>query len=107
MAHRQNRLAEYAVSLGSSSAAAVHEPRASSIRSRRQSAWMNAAIVSGRPGAEHLRERRGGKSSIEWATFVNGSFATSTTMTPFVTEPAHPSDNLAVLSVGNGGSGRE
>ncbi|HEY1186874.1 MAG TPA: MmgE/PrpD family protein [Gemmata sp.] len=59
-----------------------------------------AARVSGTPGASILA---GGKSSVEWATFVNGLLIRYLDFndTYLSKEPAHPSDNLAaVLAVG-------
>src|SRR5205085_29801 len=68
-----------------------------------------AGRVQGNPGASLLA---GGKSSIEWATFVNGLLIRYLDFndTYLSLEPAHPSDNLAaVLSVGEacGCSGKE
>lgn len=59
-----------------------------------------AMRVSGNPGASILG---GGKSSPEWATFVNGLLIRYLDFndTYLSKEPAHPSDNLApVLAVG-------
>src|SRR4051794_32810275 len=59
-----------------------------------------ASRVSSNPGASMLG---GGKSSVEWATFVNGLLIRYLDFndTYLSKEPAHPSDNLAaVLSVG-------
>jgi 2-methylcitrate dehydratase len=59
-----------------------------------------AARVSSTPGASVLA---GGRSSIEWATFVNGLLIRYLDFndTYLSKEPAHPSDNLAaVLAVG-------
>jgi 2-methylcitrate dehydratase len=59
-----------------------------------------ALRVSSQPGATLLG---GGRSSIEWATFVNGLLIRYLDFndTYLSLEPAHPSDNLsAVLSVG-------
>ena len=59
-----------------------------------------AARVSGEPGATLLG---GGKSSVEWATFVNGLLIRYLDYndTYLSLEPAHPSDNLAaVFAVG-------
>jgi 2-methylcitrate dehydratase len=59
-----------------------------------------AARVSGTPAATVMG---GGKSSAEWATFVNGLLIRYLDFndTYLSLEPAHPSDNLAaVLSVG-------
>src|SRR5258708_15249219 len=65
-----------------------------------------ALHVSSQPGATLLG---GGRSSIEWATFVNGLLIRYLDYndTYLSLEPAHPSDNLAVvLSVGEmAGSG--
>jgi 2-methylcitrate dehydratase len=68
-----------------------------------------AARVSGNPGASVLG---GGRSSVEWATFVNGLLIRYLDFndTYLSKEPAHPSDNLAaVLSVGEatGAQGRD
>src|SRR5947208_9045173 len=68
-----------------------------------------AARVSSTPGASVLA---GGKSSVEWATFVNGLLIRYLDYndTYLSLEPAHPSDNLAaVLAVGDmaGRGGRE
>jgi 2-methylcitrate dehydratase len=59
-----------------------------------------ALRVSGNPSASLLG---GGRSSVEWATFVNGLLIRYLDFndTYLSKEPAHPSDNLAaVLSVG-------
>src|SRR5256885_14403747 len=59
-----------------------------------------ALRVSSDPGASLLG---GGRSSVEWATFVNGLLIRYLDYndTYLSLEPAHPSDNLAaVLSVG-------
>src|SRR5258708_27125448 len=59
-----------------------------------------ALHVSSQPGATLLG---GGRSSIEWATFVNGLLIRYLDYndTYLSLEPAHPSDNLAaVMSVG-------
>ena len=59
-----------------------------------------AARVSSTPGASVLA---GGRSSVEWATFVNGLLIRYLDFndTYLSKEPAHPSDNLAaVLAVG-------
>jgi 2-methylcitrate dehydratase len=59
-----------------------------------------AGRVQSNPGASMLA---GGKSSIEWATFINGLLIRYLDFndTYLSLEPAHPSDNLAaVLSVG-------
>jgi 2-methylcitrate dehydratase len=68
-----------------------------------------AGRVQGNPGASMLA---GGKSSIEWATFINGLLIRYLDFndTYLSLEPAHPSDNLAaVLSVGEayGSSGKD
>jgi 2-methylcitrate dehydratase len=68
-----------------------------------------ALRVSGEPGASVLG---GGRSSPEWATFVNGLLIRYLDFndTYLAKEPAHPSDNLAaVLSVGEavGARGRD
>ncbi len=68
-----------------------------------------ALRVSGNPGARLLG---GGRSSVEWATFVNGLLIRYLDFndTYLSLEPAHPSDNLAaVLSVGDavGSSGKD
>src|ERR1700676_5497685 len=68
-----------------------------------------AERVSSQPGASLLG---GGRSSTEWATFVNGLLIRYLDYndTYLSLEPAHPSDNLAtVLSVGEmaGASGAE
>src|SRR5437773_7757051 len=68
-----------------------------------------AGRVSSQPGASLLG---GGRSSVEWATFVNGLLIRYLDFndTYLSLEPAHPSDNLAaVLSVGEsvGAGGRE
>ena len=68
-----------------------------------------ALRVSSQPGASLFG---GGKSSVEWATFVNGLLIRYLDYndTYLSLEPAHPSDNLAaVLSVGEmtGATGQE
>lgn len=68
-----------------------------------------ALHVSSNPGASILG---GGRSSIEWTTFVNGLLIRYLDFndTYLSKEPAHPSDNLAaVLSVGEavGAGGKE
>jgi 2-methylcitrate dehydratase len=68
-----------------------------------------ALRVSGNPGSSILG---GGRSSPEWATFVNGLLIRYLDFndTYLSKEPAHPSDNLApVLAVGEatGSGGRE
>ncbi len=76
-------------------------------------AYLIARKVAGRmqstPGASLLN---GGKSSIEWATFVNGLLIRYLDFndTYLSKEPAHPSDNLApILAVGEayGATGKE
>src|SRR5271157_3507916 len=60
-----------------------------------------AGRVSSQPGASLFG---GGKSSVEWATFVNGLLIRYLDYndTYLALEPAHPSDNLAaVLAVGD------
>src|SRR6202034_4310914 len=59
-----------------------------------------ALRVSSQPGATLIG---GGRSSVEWATFVNGLLIRYLDFndTYLSLEPAHPSDNLApVLAVG-------
>src|SRR5947209_16964946 len=68
-----------------------------------------ALRVQGQPGAGMLG---GGRTSAEWATFVNGLLIRYLDYndTYLSLEPAHPSDNLApVLSTGEtvGASGRD
>lgn len=68
-----------------------------------------ALRVSSNPGASMLG---GGRTSVEWATFVNGLLIRYLDFndTYLSKEPAHPSDNLApVLAVGEavGAGGRE
>jgi 2-methylcitrate dehydratase len=68
-----------------------------------------ATRVSGNPGASILG---GGRTSVEWATFVNGLLIRYLDFndTYLSKEPAHPSDNLAaVLAVGEaaGANGRD
>src|SRR6478609_3337911 len=68
-----------------------------------------ALRVSSNPGASILG---GGRSSVEWATFVNGLLIRYLDFndTYLSKEPAHPSDNLApVLAVGEAvrASGRD
>jgi 2-methylcitrate dehydratase len=117
-----NQFAEYASSLNFADlpAAVVHEVKRRFIDSFATAAGaMNAdayAIakrcalrVSSQPGASLLG---GGKSSVEWATFVNGLLIRYLDYndTYLSLEPAHPSDNLAaVLSVGEmvGATGQE
>src|SRR6476620_10476055 len=68
-----------------------------------------ALRVQGQPGASVLG---GGRSSVEWATFVNGLLIRYLDYndTYLSLEPAHPSDNFApVLAVGEsvGASGKQ
>lgn len=68
-----------------------------------------ALRVQGQPGASLLG---GGRSSVEWATFVNGLLIRYLDYndTYLSLEPAHPSDNLApVLAVGEqvGANGKD
>lgn len=68
-----------------------------------------ALRVQGQPGASLLG---GGRSSVEWATFVNGLLIRYLDYndTYLSLEPAHPSDNLApVLAVGEqvGATGKD
>jgi 2-methylcitrate dehydratase len=117
--HLANRLADYAVSLRFEDlpAAAVHEAKRRFIDS------FATAVGAMDADAYHIVRRvaqtvqstppgtmlGGGKSSIEWATFVNGLLIRYLDYndTYLSLEPAHPSDNLAaVLSVGEmAGSG--
>jgi 2-methylcitrate dehydratase len=108
-----NRLAEYASQLRFEDlpAAVVHEVKRRFIDSFATAAGaMDAEAyatarrcalrVQSLPGASLLG---GGKSSVEWATFVNGLLIRYLDYndTYLSLEPAHPSDNLAaVLSVG-------
>src|SRR5436305_14563255 len=108
-----NRMAEYASQLRFSDlpAPVVHEAKRRFIDSLATAVGaMNAdafAIakrcalrVSSTPGAGLLG---GGRSSAEWATFVNGLLIRYLDYndTYLSLEPAHPSDNLApVMSVG-------
>ena len=108
-----NRLAEYACRLRFEDlpAAAVHETKRRFIDSLATAvgamdadayaiAKRCAARVQGQPGAGLLG---GGRSSVEWATFVNGLLIRYLDYndTYLSLEPAHPSDNLAaVLSIG-------
>jgi 2-methylcitrate dehydratase len=78
----------FATAVGAMPAEAYHVARRCALR------------VSGNPGASILG---GGRSSVEWATFVNGLLIRYLDFndTYLSREPAHPSDNLAaVLSVG-------
>jgi 2-methylcitrate dehydratase len=117
-----DRLAEYAVGLKFENlpAPVVHEAKRRFIDSFATAAGAMdadayriarrcAERVSSTPGATLLG---GGKSSVEWATFVNGLLIRYLDYndTYLSLEPAHPSDNLApVLAVGEavGASGRE
>jgi 2-methylcitrate dehydratase len=117
-----NRLAEYASQLRFEDlpAEAVHETKRRLIDSFATAvgamdaeayhvAQRCALRVKSMPGASVLG---GGKSSIEWATFVNGLLIRYLDYndTYLSLEPAHPSDNLAaVLAVGEAfkASGRE
>lgn len=117
-----NRLAEYAVRLRFEDlpATAVHETRRRFIDSFATAcgamdadayaiAQRCALRVQGQPGATMLG---GGRSSADWATFVNGLLIRYLDFndTYLSLEPAHPSDNLAaVLSVGEiaGAGGRD
>src|SRR5262245_57736474 len=68
-----------------------------------------ALRVEGKPGASLVG---GGRSSVEWATFVNGLLIRYLDYndTYLSLEPAHPSDNLAaVLAVGEmaGANGKD
>src|SRR5437868_12831882 len=108
-----NRLADYACQLRFEDlpASVVHETKRRFIDSLATAVGaMDAAAyaiakccalhVQGQPGASLLG---GGKSSTEWATFVNGLLIRYLDYndTYLSLEPAHPSDNLAaVLSVG-------
>lgn len=117
-----NRLAEYASQLRFEDlpAEAVHETKRRFIDSFATAvgamdaeaygvAQRCALRVKSTPGASVFG---GGKSSIEWATFVNGLLIRYLDYndTYLSLEPAHPSDNLAaVLSVGEAvkANGRE
>ncbi|MBM4071720.1 MAG: MmgE/PrpD family protein [Planctomycetes bacterium] len=108
-----NRFAEYACGLRFADlpAAAVHETKRRFIDSFATAvgamdadafaiARRCALRVSSEPGATLLG---GGRSSVEWATFVNGLLIRYLDYndTYLSLEPAHPSDNLAaVLCVG-------
>src|SRR5205807_4821724 len=114
-----NRLADYACQLRFEDlpASVVHETKRRFIDSLATAvgamdaeaytiAKRCALRVQGEPGASLLG---GGRSSTEWATFVNGLLIRYLDFndTYLSLEPAHPSDNLAaVLSVGEIG-GRE
>jgi 2-methylcitrate dehydratase len=117
-----NRLAEYACQLRYESlpAPVVHEAKRRFIDSFATAAGAMsgdaypiarrcAERVHSEPGASLLG---GGRSSIEWATFVNGLLIRYLDYndTYLSLEPAHPSDNLAaVLAVGEaaGATGRD
>src|SRR5262249_56917502 len=117
-----NHLAEYACRLRFEdlSAAVVHEAKrrfidsfATAVGAMDAEAYgiakRCALRVQGQPGATLLG---GGRSSIEWATFVNGLLIRYLDYndTYLSLEPAHPSDNLsAVLGVGDmvGAGGRD
>jgi len=108
-----NRFAEYAAGLRFEdlSPAAIHETKrrlidsfATAVGAMPSEAYAiakkGASRVHGHPGATVLG---GGKSSPEWATFVNGLLIRYLDFndTYLSLEPAHPSDNLApVLAVG-------
>jgi 2-methylcitrate dehydratase len=108
-----DRLAEYSCKLrfADLAAAVVHEAKRRFIDSLATAvgamdaeayaiARRCALRVSGQPGASLLG---GGKSSAEWATFVNGLLIRYLDYndTYLSLEPAHPSDNLAaVLAAG-------
>src|SRR5437763_15497620 len=64
-----------------------------------------AGRVSGQPGASLLG---GGRSSVEWATFVNGLLIRYLDYndTYLALEPAHPSDNLAAVLAAGEAAGR-
>ncbi len=109
-----NRFAEYGCQLRFENlpAAAVHEVKRRFIDSIATAAGaMDAEAYAiarkcalrfqGQPGASLFG---GGKSSVEWATFVNGLLIRYLDFndTYLSLEPAHPSDNLAVvLAVGD------
>src|SRR5437762_4230853 len=117
-----NRLAEYACHLRFEDlpASVVHETKRRFIDSLATAvgamdaeayaiAKRCALRVQGEPGASLLG---GGRSSTEWATFVNGLLIRYLDFndTYLALEPAHPSDNLAaVLAVGEmaGAGGKE
>jgi 2-methylcitrate dehydratase len=87
----------FATAIGAMPAEAAHIARRCALR------------VSSTPGASLLG---GGRSSVEWATFVNGLLIRYLDFndTYLSKEPAHPSDNLAaVLAVGEavGASGKD
>src|SRR5215210_7388491 len=117
-----NRMAEYACSLRFSDlpAPVVHEAKrrfidslATAVGAMSAEAFAIARRCAGRvrstPDAGLLG---GGRSSVEWATFVNGLLIRYLDYndTYLSLEPAHPSDNLApVLAVGEsvGASGKQ
>src|SRR5205809_6820175 len=117
-----NRLADYSNQLAFEDlpAAVVHEAKRRFIDSLATAvgamdadafhiAKRCALRVSGTPGAGLLG---GGRSSVEWATFVNGLLIRYLDFndTYLSLEPAHPSDNLAaVLAVAEmaGAGGKE
>src|SRR5258708_18714413 len=117
-----NRFAAYASTLqyGDLPAPAVHETKrrfidsfATAVGAMDADAYAIAKRcaerVQGQPGAGLLG---GGRSSTEWATFVNGLLIRYLDYndTYLSLEPAHPSDNLAaVLAVGEaaGAGGRD
>jgi 2-methylcitrate dehydratase len=94
---RRRVIDSFATAVGAMPAEAYHIARKCALR------------VSGNPGASILG---GGRSSPEWATFVNGLLIRYLDFndTYLSKEPAHPSDNLAaVLAVGEavGAKGRD
>src|SRR6516164_5156100 len=117
-----NRLAEYAgqLTFDSLPAPVIHETKRRFIDSfatavgamdadAHQIARRCASRVQSTPAATMLG---GGRTSVEWATFVNGLLIRYLDYndTYLSLEPAHPSDNLApVLAVGEafGAAGRE
>src|SRR5437667_2834426 len=117
-----NRLAEYACQLRYEDlpAPVVHETKrrfidsfATAVGAMDSDAFAIARRcalrVQAQPGASLLG---GGRSGVEWATFVNGLLIRYLDYndTYLSLEPAHPSDNLAaVLAVGDmvGAGGRE
>src|ERR1051326_1696858 len=117
-----NRFAEYSSRLRFEDlpAATVHETKRRFIDSfaTATGAMSSDAHASARRCAQRAQSQPpatllgGGKSSIEWATFVNGLLIRYLDYndTCLSLEPAHPSDNLAaVLSVGEmvGAGGRD
>src|SRR5215471_18243316 len=117
-----NRIADYACSLRFEDlpTPAIHEAKrrfidsfATAVGAMEADAFAIAKRcalrIHGEPGASIIG---GGKSSAEWATFVNGLLIRYLDYndTYLSLEPAHPSDNLApVLAVGEvaGVGGRE